>query len=98
MKMFDPAQHPELRNLFPELTPVQFETSFFSIGCSQKEISVLCSVAYKVVKQAIAEAKSKFETQSLTGLLTAFHICLVLFALYGCQGKQPKSTTPLTQG
>lgn len=88
MKVFDPTQHPELRNLFPELTPVQFETSLlFSLGCSQKEISSLRSVAYKVVKQAIAEAKSKFETQSLTGLLTAFHIRLVLFALYGCQGQ-----------
>lgn len=88
MKVFDPSQHPELRNLFPELTPVQFETAFlFSLGCSQKEISVLRSVNYRLVQREIAGAKSKFETKSLTQLLTIFHIRLMLFALYGCRKK-----------
>ncbi|CRL44560.1 hypothetical protein SGGMMB4_01717 [Sodalis glossinidius str. 'morsitans'] len=55
MKVFDPAQYPELRNLFPELTPVQFETAFlFSFGCSQKEISVLRAVNYRLVQREIA--------------------------------------------
>ncbi|WGM04109.1 transcriptional regulator [Arsenophonus nasoniae] len=88
MTVFDPTQYPELRNLFPELTPVQFETSFlFAFGIPQKEISLLRDVNYRLVKREIAEAKSKFETKSLTGLLTIFHVRLVLFALYGCRKK-----------
>lgn len=88
MTAFDPTQYPELRNLFPELTPVQFETSLlFSFGIPQKEISLLRDVNYRLVKREIAEAKSKFETNSLTGLLTIFHVRLVLFALYGCRKK-----------
>ncbi|WP_342220875.1 helix-turn-helix transcriptional regulator [Candidatus Fukatsuia endosymbiont of Tuberolachnus salignus] len=84
MAVFDPTQYPELRNLFPELTPVQFETAMlFSLGVSQKEIAVLRSISYKVVKQTIAEAKIKFESCSLTGLLTVFHVRLVLFVLKG---------------
>ncbi|WGM04095.1 transcriptional regulator [Arsenophonus nasoniae] len=86
MTAFDPTQYPELRNLFPELTPVQFETSLlFAFGIPQKEISFLRDVNYRLVKRDIAEAKSKFETKSLTGLLTIFHVRLVLFALYGCR-------------
>ncbi|HGJ5854233.1 transcriptional regulator [Arsenophonus nasoniae] len=86
MTVFDPTQYPELRNLFPELTPVQFETSLlFAFGIPQKEISFLRDVNYRLVKRDIAEAKSKFETKSLTGLLTIFHVRLVLFALYGCR-------------
>ncbi|QBY47033.1 transcriptional regulator (plasmid) [Arsenophonus nasoniae] len=86
MTVFDPTQYPELRNLFPELTPVQFETSLlFAFGIPQKEISLLRDVNYRLVKRDIAEAKSKFETKSLTGLLTIFHVRLVLFALYGCR-------------
>ncbi|HGJ5857424.1 MAG TPA: transcriptional regulator [Arsenophonus nasoniae] len=88
MTAFDPTQYPELRNLFPELTPVQFETSLlFAFGIPQKEISLLRDVNYRLVKREIAEAKSKFETKSLTGLLTIFHVRLVLFALYGCRKK-----------
>ncbi|MBG6243443.1 MAG: transcriptional regulator [Candidatus Symbiopectobacterium sp. Dall1.0] len=84
--LFDLSQIQEFRDVFPELTPVQFEISFlFSLGCSQKEISVLRSVAYRVIQREIAEAKSKFETQSLTGLLTIFHVRLVLFALSECK-------------
>ncbi|HGJ5856197.1 transcriptional regulator [Arsenophonus nasoniae] len=86
MTAFDPTQYPELRNLFPELTPVQFETSLlFAFGIPQKDISLLRDVNYRLVKREIAEAKSKFETKSLTGLLTIFHVRLVLFALYGCR-------------
>ncbi|HGJ5877148.1 MAG TPA: transcriptional regulator [Arsenophonus sp.] len=63
MRIFDPSQYPELRNLFPELTPVQFETSLlFAFGIPQKKISVLRSVNYRLVKREIAEAKSKFGT------------------------------------
>lgn len=86
MRIIDPFQYPELRNLFPELTPVQFETSLlFAFGIPQKEIAVLRDVNYRLVKREIAEAKSKFETNSLTGLLTIFHVRLVIFALYGCR-------------
>ncbi|WP_334472815.1 transcriptional regulator [Arsenophonus sp. PmNCSU2021_1] len=75
MTVFDPTQYPELRNLFPELTPVQFEMALlFAFGIPQKEISVLRSVAYKVVRQTITEARMKFEPASLTGLLTVFHV------------------------
>ncbi|HGJ5866493.1 MAG TPA: transcriptional regulator [Arsenophonus nasoniae] len=86
MTAFDPTQYPELRNLFPELTPVQFETSLlFAFGIPQKEISLLRSVSYKVVKETIVEARNKFDPASLTGLLTVFHVRLALFALYGCR-------------
>lgn len=92
MTVFDPTQYPELRNLFPELTPVQFETALlFAFGIPQKEISVLRSVAYKVVRQTITETRMKFEPASLTGLLTVFHVRLVLFALYDCQQRIRKT-------
>lgn len=87
-KIFDLAEYPELRNLFPELTPAQFETSLlFSFGIPQKEISVLRSVAYRVVQREIEGAKSTFETKSLTQLLTVFHVRIMLFAL-SCCGKK----------
>ncbi|MFS1539791.1 MAG: transcriptional regulator [Candidatus Phlomobacter fragariae] len=93
MRIFDPIEYPESRNLFPELTPVQFETSLlFAFGLSQKKISVLRSVNYRLIKRKISKAKSKFETNSLTGLLTIFHVRLVLFALYGCR-KQTRNNT-----
>ena len=82
--IFDPTQYPSLRNLFMELTPVQFETSLlFSLGISQKEISTVRGVSYPAVKQSLSEAKNRFETRSLHGLLTIFHVRLVLFALQG---------------
>lgn len=83
MKIFDPSQYPELRQLFPELTAVQFETSFLlALGLSQKEIAVIRAVSYKNVKQVINDSRAKFEPQSLTGMITVFHVRLVLFALY----------------
>ncbi|AWK15693.1 transcriptional regulator [Candidatus Fukatsuia symbiotica] len=86
MTAFDPTQFPELREVFPELTLIQFETAMlFSLGVSQIEISALRSVSYKTVKQTLAEAKNKFEPYSLHGLLTIFHVRLTLFALQGCQ-------------
>ncbi|ASV34261.1 transcriptional regulator [Candidatus Hamiltonella defensa] len=86
MKIFDPHDYPELRDIFPELTPVQFEHSLlYAFGLSQKEISTVRDVSYKVVKASISEAKSQFESKSLTGLLTVIHVRLVLFALYRCQ-------------
>lgn len=64
------------------------ETSLlFSFGIPQKEISLLRSVAYKVVKETMVDARNKFEPSSLTGLLTVFHVRLALFALYGCRVK-----------
>ncbi|WGL95865.1 helix-turn-helix transcriptional regulator [Arsenophonus nasoniae] len=95
MKIVDPAKYPELRKEFPELTQVQFETSFlFAQGIPQKEISVLRAVSYKNVKQTIAESKNKFETKSLTGLLTVFHVRLSIFTMYYC--KRIDRTTPTT--
>lgn len=88
MKIVDISQYPELRNLFPELTSVEFETSLlFAFGIPQKQISVLRSVNYRLVQRDIAAAKSKFETNSLNQLLTVFHIRLMLFALYGGKRK-----------
>ncbi|WP_342221016.1 transcriptional regulator [Candidatus Fukatsuia endosymbiont of Tuberolachnus salignus] len=85
MANIDITQFPELREVFPELTPVQFETAMlFSLGVSQKEISELRSISYKVVKQTLEAAKIKFEPRSLHGLLTIFHVRLVLFALQQC--------------
>uniref|UniRef100_A0A3B0MHU2 Uncharacterized protein n=1 Tax=Arsenophonus endosymbiont of Trialeurodes vaporariorum TaxID=235567 RepID=A0A3B0MHU2_9GAMM len=67
MTVFNTTQYPELRNLFPELTSVQFETSLlFAFGIPKKEISLLRSVSYKVVKETIAEARNKFDPASLT--------------------------------
>lgn len=86
MKIFEPNDYPELHNLFPELTAVQFENSLLhAFGLSQKEIAAVRGVSMPTVRDSIAEAKTKFEPKSLTGLLTVIHVRLVLFALYGCQ-------------
>lgn len=85
MTAFNPTQYPELRNLFPELTSAQFETSLlFAFGISKKEISTLRLVSYRTVERLLDDAKAKFELASLTMLLTVFHIRLVLFALSNC--------------
>lgn len=86
MKIFEPNDYPELRNLFPELTPGQFENSLLcAFGLSQKEIAAVRGVSLGTVNTLLLQAKSKFESNSLTGLLTVIHVRLVLFALYGCQ-------------
>lgn len=86
MKIFEPNDYPELRNLFPELTPGQFENSLLcAFGLSQKEIAAVHGVSQVTVNTLISQAKAQFETKSLTGLLTVIHVRLVLFALYGCQ-------------
>ncbi|WP_406850686.1 hypothetical protein WH390_04100 [Candidatus Arsenophonus nilaparvatae] len=47
MTVFDPTQYPELRNLFPELTPVQFETALlFAFGIPQKKSQ--CCVQWRI--------------------------------------------------
>ncbi|AWK15556.1 transcriptional regulator (plasmid) [Candidatus Fukatsuia symbiotica] len=89
MATFDPTQFPELREVFPELTPVQFETAMlFALGVSQQEIALLRTVSYKVVKQTLADAKTKFEPYSLNSLFTVFHVRLVLFALQKCKQRE----------
>ncbi|AWK15446.1 transcriptional regulator [Candidatus Fukatsuia symbiotica] len=89
MATFDITQFPELREVFPELTPAQFETGLlFSLGVSQKNIALLRSVSYPVVKKTLAQAKSKFEPYSLYGLFTVFHVRLVLFALQECKQRE----------
>ncbi|WP_290604236.1 transcriptional regulator [Arsenophonus sp. ENCA] len=71
MKIVDIAQYPELRNLFPELTSVEFETSLlFSFTIPQKQISVLRSVNYRLVQRDIAAAKSKSRVSHKTNLGT----------------------------
>ncbi|WP_342221025.1 transcriptional regulator [Candidatus Fukatsuia endosymbiont of Tuberolachnus salignus] len=86
MANIDITQFPELREVFPELTPVQFETAMlFALGVSQKDIALLRSVSYPAVKQTLASAKLKFEPYSLHGLFTVFHVRLALFALKGCR-------------
>ncbi|WP_406850687.1 hypothetical protein WH390_04105 [Candidatus Arsenophonus nilaparvatae] len=44
-----------------------------------------------MVRQTITEARMKFEPASLTGLLTVFHVRLVLFALYDSQQRIRKT-------
>ncbi|AWK13937.1 transcriptional regulator [Candidatus Fukatsuia symbiotica] len=86
MANIDITQFPELREVFPELTTVQFETAMlFALGVSQKDIALLRSVSYPAVKQTLASAKLKFEPYSLHGLFTVFHVRLALFALKGCR-------------
>ncbi len=92
MADWDLTQYPELRNVFPELTTAEFEVSLlFAFGISQKEISVFRSVSYRVIQREIESAKSKFETKSLTQLLTVFHVRLMLFALSCCSKKPGKA-------
>ncbi|EFL91126.1 hypothetical protein REG_1955 [Candidatus Regiella insecticola LSR1] len=90
MANIDITQFSELRNVFPELTAVQFETAMlFSLGLPQKEIALLRAVSYPAVKQALTSAKLKFEPRSLHGLFTIFHVRLTLFALQGCRKRLP---------
>lgn len=83
--MIDFSKYHALRELFPELTPGQFEISMlYAMGISQKEISVMRSVSYSYVRKTLEISKMRFEPSSLTGLLSVFHTRLILFALYKC--------------
>ncbi|HGJ5879434.1 transcriptional regulator (plasmid) [Arsenophonus nasoniae] len=85
MTVFDPTQYPELRNLFPELTPVQFETAMlYALGLTKKEIAWARDVSYPVVRDTLQDIKNKFQFYSLSNLISTFHIRLVLFAFYQC--------------
>ncbi|HGJ5856198.1 helix-turn-helix transcriptional regulator [Arsenophonus nasoniae] len=85
MTVFDPTQYPELRNLFPELTPVQFETAMlYALGLTKKEIAWARDVSYPVVRDTLQDIKNKFQFYSLSNLTSTFHIRLVLFAFYQC--------------
>ncbi|WGM04113.1 helix-turn-helix transcriptional regulator [Arsenophonus nasoniae] len=88
MTAFDPTQYPELRNLFPELTPAQFETAMlFSLGLTKKEIAWAREVSYPAVRDTLQDIKNKFQFYSLSNLIATFHIRLSLFALYRCTFK-----------
>ncbi|WP_339057851.1 transcriptional regulator [Candidatus Regiella endosymbiont of Tuberolachnus salignus] len=84
MAAFDMTQFSEFREIFPELTPVQFETAMlFALGISQKDIAALRSVSYSAVKKTLFQTKNKFEPHSLYRLSTVFHVRFVLFVLQG---------------
>ncbi|GFN47480.1 helix-turn-helix transcriptional regulator [Candidatus Regiella insecticola] len=84
MAAFDMTQFSEFREIFPELTPAQFETAMlFALGISQKDIAALRSVSYSAVKKTLFQAKNKFERHSLYRLSTVFHVRFVLFVLQG---------------
>lgn len=85
MAIVDITQFSEFREVFPELTPVQFETAMlFALGISQKDIAVLRSVSYPVVNATLEEIKIKLNFYSLNSLLAVFQVRLVFFALRGC--------------
>lgn len=85
MRTFDVAQVAELRDVFPELTPVQFETAMLlSLGMSQGEIADLRSVKYQVVNQTLEDIKVKLDFYSLNNLMAMFQVRLFIFALKGC--------------
>ncbi|HGJ5857430.1 helix-turn-helix transcriptional regulator, partial [Arsenophonus nasoniae] len=84
MRMFDLNQVAELKDVFPELTPVQFETAMLlSLGMSQGEIADLRSVKYQVVNQTLEDIKVKLDFYSLNNLMTMFQVRLFIFALKG---------------
>ncbi|HGJ5866208.1 helix-turn-helix transcriptional regulator, partial [Arsenophonus nasoniae] len=73
MRMFDLTNVTELHDVFPELTPAQFETAIlFCLGLSQGEIAHLRSVSYPVVNKTLEDIKVKLEFYSLNNLLAMF--------------------------
>ncbi|HGJ5863035.1 helix-turn-helix transcriptional regulator, partial [Arsenophonus nasoniae] len=73
MRMFDLTNVAELHDVFPELTPAQFETAIlFCLGLSQGEIAHLRSVSYPVVNKTLEDIKVKLEFYSLNNLLAMF--------------------------
>lgn len=85
MITFDLNQVVELKDVFPELTPVQFKMAMLlSLGMSQGEIADLRSVKYQVVNQTLEDIKVKLDFYSLNNLMTMFQVRLFIFAFKGC--------------
>jgi len=84
MRTFDLISVSELHDVFPELTPAQFETALlFSLGLSQREIAHLRSVTYPVVNKTLEDIKMKLDFYSLNSLLSMFQVRLFIFILKG---------------
>lgn len=85
MREFDLNQLSDFRDVFPELTQAQFETGMlYSMGITKKEIGMLRSVSYSVVKETLEDIKKRMGIYSLNQLLSIFQVRLVLYCLKNC--------------
>ncbi|HGJ5877696.1 MAG TPA: helix-turn-helix transcriptional regulator [Arsenophonus nasoniae] len=92
MRMFDLTNVAELHDVFPELTPAQFETAIlFCLGLSQGEIAHLRSVSYPVVNKTLEDIKVKLEFYSLNNVLAMFQVRLFIFVLEKCKVEYRKN-------
>ncbi|WGM04078.1 helix-turn-helix transcriptional regulator [Arsenophonus nasoniae] len=92
MRMFDLTNVAELHDVFPELTPAQFETAIlFCLGLSQGEIAHLRSVSYPAIKQTLEDIKIKLDFYSLNSLLAMFQVPLFIFVLEKCKVEYRKN-------
>ncbi|HGJ5877659.1 MAG TPA: helix-turn-helix transcriptional regulator [Arsenophonus nasoniae] len=86
MRTFDLTNVAELHDVFPELTPAQFETAIlFCLGLSQGEIAHLRSVSYPSINQTLEDIKVKLNFYSLNNLLAMFQVRLFIFVLEKCK-------------
>lgn len=85
MRAFDLTQIEKFRDVFPELTNVQFETGMLlSLGLSQGEIAWLRDVSYPAVRIALSEIKERLDFHSINSLISMFQVRLVLYLLNEC--------------
>lgn len=74
-----------LRNMFPELTPVQLETLvYFSAGFTIKDIAVSRQVSIQAVRKTLQECNRTFENNSTVSLRNIFLI-RVLSSSFGAR-------------
>ncbi|HGJ5866547.1 MAG TPA: helix-turn-helix transcriptional regulator [Arsenophonus nasoniae] len=93
MRTFDLTNITELHDVFPELTPAQFETAIlFCLGLSKREIAHLRSVSYPAVRDTLQDIKIKLDFYSLNSLLAMFQVRLFIFALKGCKIKNTEKS------
>jgi DNA-binding CsgD family transcriptional regulator len=79
MAVFDPTQFSAVRNVFPELSNVQFETTvLYAIGLSQKEIADMRGVSLTSAKRTLETAREQYSLSSLSCLRSIFHVRLFL--------------------
>jgi len=85
MRTFDVKQVAEFRDVFPELTDVQFETAMlFSLGLTKKEIALQRDISYPQVRDTLQDIKKRMDFHSVSHLISMFQVRLVCFTLKRC--------------